>query len=343
MVKRCAIQDCSLEGDYSQFFHFPKDLKLLDQWISKLPLINLMNLDFKEAVLCEYHFNPKELIDGPKFNKELVKDAVPEYFPENEVIDRDSCRFCLKKVDGVKLPLDNLIQGHYQNLMQEELSIQSTLTISCGNCYNQIRNSSFIKSKIQGNQNRLQNLPQSEFLEIKMEMYNSDEEMDNKNFMETAAAKEEQKILRKRKEIEKKRPKKSRLKQLREANDDLRLLPKAVEIIRAVCQFCNKEVSDIRRHIYKIHKKEHREMKAQESKARAERRLLRKKISRKSSPKKKAKKICPLCNKDYENLPRHIRRIHQRIREFQCDHCPTAFFTLSEIRIHMRVSFSLIP
>lgn len=181
MLKRCVIPDCSLEGDFSEFFPFPKDLKFLDQWISKLPLLNISSLNLKSAEICEHHFNPKELKDGLGFQKELLKNAIPEYFPSNEEIDWESCRFCLKKLEGGKLPLDDLIKTHYQNLMQEELNMDFPQSFACEDCFHAIRNSSHIKSKIQENQIKLSNfspkLRNSEFLEIKMEVFVSDEDI----------------------------------------------------------------------------------------------------------------------------------------------------------------------
>jgi hypothetical protein len=113
MVKRCVVQDCSLEGDYSYFFNFPDDSQLLNKWVSRLPILNLTSLNFKEAVICEHHFNPKELKDGLGFSKELANGAVPEYFPGNEEIDANICRFCLRKLGQDKIAIDDITRFVY--------------------------------------------------------------------------------------------------------------------------------------------------------------------------------------------------------------------------------------
>jgi hypothetical protein len=181
MLKRCIIPECSLEGESSQIFPFPKDFCVQDQWMLKIPLLDLSSLNFQEAVICEHHFNPKEVTQGPGYKKELSKGALPEYFPGYDDINSDSCRFCLKKLEEDKIPIDQIIKGHYQNLIQEEFNTNIQQIFTCANCYNAIRKSSLIKSKVIENQIKLNSFPQkyvdSEFLEIKMEVYQSDEEI----------------------------------------------------------------------------------------------------------------------------------------------------------------------
>lgn len=180
MVKRCVIPDCSLEGDFSHYFHFPEDSNLLDQWLKKLPLLNFGSLNFKGVVLCERHFNPKEVIFGQGLIKKLVENSVPEYFPQIEKIDSNnySCRFCLRKLGGKSIIVDDLVKSYYENLVQEELWNDYPQTFSCESCCNAIRNSSFIKTKVQENQIRLMNLAMKERNpEIKEEVPEGEEEM----------------------------------------------------------------------------------------------------------------------------------------------------------------------
>lgn len=163
-MKSCVIPNCSAKGDSVQYFSFPKDLKLLDQWISKLPLLNFTSLNFETAEICADHFG------GTRSKRKLRKDAVPEIFPSNEEIDWESCRFCLKKLEERKLPLDDLLKTHYQNIMQEELSLDYQQSFSCLDCSNAIRNSSHIKTKILENQIKLTKMPKSEQIDVKMEI-----------------------------------------------------------------------------------------------------------------------------------------------------------------------------
>lgn len=185
MVNRCVVPGCSLEGDFSEYFHFPQDLNLQDRWISRLPLLDFTSLNFKEAVICEHHFNPKEVKDGPGFTKKLMENSVPEYIPTHKEINSDSCRFCLDIIEGKKFRLNELIKTHYQSLMQEEMNTCFHQKFSCEKCFIAIRNSAYIKSKIQENQIKLMQigLP-TEFLEIKVETCHFDDEQEMKPTVE---------------------------------------------------------------------------------------------------------------------------------------------------------------
>jgi hypothetical protein len=190
VMKRCVISDCTLEGNFSVCFKFPKDSDLVEKWISRLPLLDYSKINFEEAVLCEHHFNPKELLEDYEFNKELARGAVPEYFQTNNDINSDSCRFCLRIIEGGKIPIDQMIKSHYQNVMQQEISSENILQSICKSCHVNIRNFSHMKNKIQENQIQISNLlktAQSEFLEIKMELYLSDEERDSDSTMKLEA------------------------------------------------------------------------------------------------------------------------------------------------------------
>lgn len=180
MVKNCVIPDCLLEDENSQYFHFPESSDLLDQWLSKMPLLNFTSLDFKEALICEYHFY-KEDRNGQEtseFHTELVASAVPEYFPGSYEFHGDCCRFCLKKMDGIGVLIDGSILAHYKNLMQEELSSDNFQSFACENCGDAIRKASVIKTKIRENQLKLDSI---ETVEIKEEFYESLEELESEH------------------------------------------------------------------------------------------------------------------------------------------------------------------
>jgi hypothetical protein len=216
MAKRCVIPECSLEGDNSQLFHFPNDRELLNRWIIKIPAINLMDLNHRESVICEHHFRPEDLIDGPGFSKELANGAVPENFPNNnDEIDFTCCRFCLRKLKDQKNRVDDLITFHYKNFIQEDFCTDSPQLSFCEDCYNVIINCSLIKTKIQENQKKIANVSQLEFFEIKMEQYHSDEELEDKIVVSETIPKED--------ESEKK---------YERINDVPRKLPKAREVVR---------------------------------------------------------------------------------------------------------------
>jgi hypothetical protein len=219
MAKRCVIPDCFLEGDYSQLFHFPNDRELLNRWIIKIPAINLTDLNHRKSAICEHHFRPGDLIDGPGFSKELANGAVPENFPNNnDEIDFTCCRFCLRKLKDQKNRVDDLITFHYKNFIQEEFCTDSPQLSFCEHCYNVIINCSLIKMKIQENQKRLADLqPLTEFLDMKMEHDCSNEELESKNVSEMTL--NSRKPKRKNKKIE-------------EIFDIPRKLPKATEVVR---------------------------------------------------------------------------------------------------------------
>jgi hypothetical protein len=175
MAKRCVIPDCLLEDKTTQFFYFPiRDPELLDQWIARMPLLNFTQINLKKAVICEYHFSPNDLIDSESKNKKVLMEmAVPENFPVDEELNVNSCRFCLRNIEGQKHPIDEFSKFYYKNLMQAELK-NEFLQYSCEDCLSAIRNCSFIKNKIQENQMKLasipeENKPEMDFLEIKME------------------------------------------------------------------------------------------------------------------------------------------------------------------------------
>lgn len=195
MSQTCIIPDCTTEDDDIKFFNFPKDSKMLDRWIQQLPMINFADIDFREALICESHFNPKDIFEDIESRKILVKNAVPENFDTIDEIGTEfSCRFCLKRIDGNKIEIDALIKSYYQNLMQDDLDPNIPLTLSCDDCFSAIRNASFIRKKILENQNKLASLFEEnaeDFLEIKEELYESNDDMEAHFMLDTSDIKKE--------------------------------------------------------------------------------------------------------------------------------------------------------
>jgi hypothetical protein len=239
MVKRCIIPDCSLEDDISQFFPFPGNPKLLDRWISKMPLLNLTNFNFKDVFICDGHFNQEDFIDMPGQSKELRPNAVPENFKTIESVNSECCRFCLQSLKDEKFALDQLLRYHYRNLVQEELSMEFPQKFCCLTCHNAIRNSSHIKTKIQEHQIRLSLLPQKEIeleeVNVKVE---SPEQLDVSNNatseLESSFVKEEENIEPEKTEkklVDRKRKKK----------------------VENHCSICNKDFSNLPCHTYRVH------------------------------------------------------------------------------------------
>jgi KRAB domain-containing zinc finger protein len=64
---------------------------------------------------------------------------------------------------------------------------------------------------------------------------------------------------------------------------------------------------------------------------------LKKSLDKKPARRKYTRQLCQICNREYNNINAHNRRVHQRSRRHQCDLCPLAFFTPREIRLHMPV------
>ncbi len=116
-----------------------------------------------------------QLVGDAGFIKSLKEKAVPEYFPIEEVINLESCRFCLKKIEDLPILIEGPIKFHYHNLIQKKLDTDLLASLYCCiDCYCAIRNSSFIKRKIMENQENLINhLQKADFVEIKMESNDS--------------------------------------------------------------------------------------------------------------------------------------------------------------------------
>lgn len=280
MAKTCLIPDCKLVDNFSSTFHFPKELKLLDQWIYRLPVLNFGNLNFKKAVICEHHFNPKDLLEGFGFSKELVGNAIPEYFPVSDEIDSNSCRFCLRKIEGEKFEIDELIVAHYKNLVQDEFSSGSQQSHCCESCYSQIRNSSHFKSKIQENQRKFSNIFQKnqalEYLDIKVELPDFDNDLDDNFDMESIESDDIQ------------NPIENTQKYSQKGSDKLEAAEKP-----------------------------------------------------KSKPRRKRffpKKYCEICQQDFTNITRHMRRKHEDSFLYVCDYDGESFFSKANMVNHMKVS-----
>jgi KRAB domain-containing zinc finger protein len=65
---------------------------------------------------------------------------------------------------------------------------------------------------------------------------------------------------------------------------------------------------------------------------------LRKSVEKdRTKSRKYNRQLCQICNRGYNNINAHNRRVHQRSRRHQCDLCPLNFFTRREIRLHMAV------
>jgi hypothetical protein len=283
MAEICIIPECKSNSDDTQLFNFPSDSKMLDRWIQQLPMFNFADIDFSVAKICESHFNQKDIFEDIESRKILVKNAVPEYFDSIDEIGIDfSCRFCLNKIEGKKIEIDSLIQTYYKNLMQDDLNENIPLNFSCEDCFNAIRNSSFLRKKILENQNKLASVFEEEcgeedYVQIKEELYSSDNEnyneVDNEAhfLLDTSDIKEEVddndedfEPHPKKAKLIKKEPApsisvKKRTKKLLIKKEKVEGEAKPLGISRqreGHCEFCDKFFGNIYRHKQRNHKKE---------------------------------------------------------------------------------------
>jgi hypothetical protein len=199
-------------------------------------------LNSKEAVICEHHFNPKDLIEGLGFNKFLAENAVPEYFPRDQNEESQFCRFCLRNIQGIEMEVDELLLEHYKNLTQEELSADYSQLISCESCYNTIRNSSHYKNKLLENQRQLPELLQMkhppEYLDIKLEIPEDlNQEMDDSYNLETESEVADADVPESSKKLVKPKRKK--------------------KVIRKYCDICKEDFTNITRHRMRKHQDFH--------------------------------------------------------------------------------------
>ncbi|XP_061713726.1 zinc finger protein 347-like [Cydia pomonella] len=109
---------------------------------------------------------------------------------------------------------------------------------------------------------------------------------------------------------------------------------------KAKCDICNGHYVNLNTHIMQVHKK-------------AELRFVcvmcgRRFVSRHVLDQHmythtKARDIlfeCDLCHKKYvlkENLRDHIKRVHEHVKNYQCEHCPKSFFARNGIIYHLRM------
>jgi hypothetical protein len=368
MAKRCVIPDCTPTNDStSQYFHFPKDLSLQEKWLEKIPLLDFTSLNFEESVICERHFNLK------KGTRKLSKKTLP-VFPAIEKLYPESCRFCLRKMEGSNLQIDDTIKFHYQNLLQEELSDDFKQTSCCFNCYKAIRNSSLIKNKIQVNQELLKSLIEQnlekDFVEIKIEPMHFDDlmpDLDFDDFKEEVMKvfeeippepESKKKLIRKRKkvagEIEEKSSKKTR-----------RVCPKCPgkyfvnlynhnrqvhEMISSgQCDHCGELFSAILKSKLENHMKRHRKPLSctlcTNKQFNCERNL---RLHIQRHHEKKDLIYCEFCGKSFTDrtpYERHLGSIHTGKRPMKCPEpdCTYACVTNSDLNTHIKRMHNLCP
>jgi len=77
----------------------------------------------------------------------------------------------------------------------------------------------------------------------------------------------------------------------------------------ATCHLCSKDCSDLKDHLKRCHPgEEYRGVKAE----------------------------CPICEKHVVDIQNHIRQVHDKVRNFQCNQCPSKFTNNQSLQIHIK-------